>query len=117
MAHVSIAAQELVISVQGLDKLWSLKSELRLPLAHVASAALANDEARSWFHGLRVAGTNIPGVITAGTFHPHEGWVFWDVHDPAKAIAITLHDDRYAKIVIEVADPGATIAAINAARG
>jgi hypothetical protein len=37
------------------------------------------------------------------------------VHDPEGAIAIHLHDDRYAKLVVEVADPDAAIATIQAA--
>jgi len=31
--------------------------------------------------------------------------VFWDVHDPDKAVGIELRDERYARLVIEVADP------------
>jgi len=46
---------------------------------------------------------------------------FWalarDVHDPSKAIAIRLHDERYSRLVIGVEDPQATAAAINAALG
>ena len=44
----------------------------------------------------RGPGAQVPGVIVAGTFH-HEGdRVFWDVHDPAKAVVIHLADERYA---------------------
>ena len=35
-----------------------------------------------------------------------------DVHDPDKAIASTLKDDRYARLVVEVEDPVVTLAAI-----
>ena len=35
--------------------------------------------------------------------------MFWDVHDYSKAIAIDLHDDTFSKVIIEVADPAATI--------
>ena len=31
--------------------------------------------------------------------------VFWDVHDPDKAIAIDLRDEHYGHLVIEVDDP------------
>jgi len=43
--------------------------------------------------------------------------VFWDVHDPQKAIVIRLKDERYARLVIEVDDPPATVAAIEEASG
>jgi hypothetical protein len=115
MTTLAIDGTDLVVTVQGLDRLWTFKNELRVPLAHVAGSERATDEARRWFHGLRVGGTNLPGVITAGNFIEHDGRVFWDVHDPEGAIAIHLHDDRYAKLVVEVADPDAAIATIQAA--
>ena len=64
---------------------------------------------------MRAPGTNVPGVITAGTFHEHGERVFWDVHHPERAIALSLRDESYAKLVIEVDDPETTIAAVEAA--
>ena len=54
-------------------------------------------------------------MITAGTFYDKDGCVYWDVHNPANAIAISLHDERYSKIVIEVSDPAAAIEQIKLA--
>jgi hypothetical protein len=59
----------------------ALKSQLRIPLAHVVGAAEVEDEARQWLHGSRLAGTDVPGVISAGRFYSHDEWVFWDVQD------------------------------------
>jgi hypothetical protein len=115
MTQIEIDAETLVVHVQGLDRLWAFKSELRVPLAHITGVALAEDEARSWWHGVRAPGTSLPGAITAGTFYAHEGRVFWDVHAPERAIAIVLHDDRYAKLVIEVEDPAREIRRIETA--
>jgi hypothetical protein len=56
-------------------------------------------------------------VIVAGTFHHEGNRVFWDVHDPAKAVVIHLADERYARLVIGVDDPAATVAAIRRALG
>jgi hypothetical protein len=64
---------------------------------------------------MRVAGSNLPGVITAGRFVQHGEWAFWDVHNPDQAIAIRLHDEHYAKLVIGVDDPSGTVAAITTA--
>ncbi len=52
-------------------------------------------------------------MITAGSFYSHGELVFWDVHDPDKAIGIELRDERYARLVIEVADPEAEIRRID----
>jgi hypothetical protein len=56
--------------------------------------------------------TNCPGVISAGRFYDHGSWVFWDVHDPTKAIAIALRDEHYSKLVIEVEDPANQVSII-----
>jgi hypothetical protein len=60
-------------------------------------------------------GTNVPGVITAGTFYQDGRRVFWDVHDPEKTVAIDLHDERYSQLIVEVADPDAAIKLIQSA--
>jgi hypothetical protein len=54
----------------------------------------------------------VPGVITAGTFHQEGERIFWDVHDPEKTVVIRLKNERYSRLVIEVEDPLATVAAI-----
>lgn len=115
MTHIEIDADTLIVHVQGLDKLWAPKSELRIPLPHVSGVGPADDEARRVWHGIRAPGTHVPGVITADTFYAHEGRVFWDVHAPERAIAIALHDDRYAKLVLEVDDPTREIGRIETA--
>lgn len=108
MATISIADGELTVHVQGMDKVWALKSQLTIPLAHVRGATVDPGITRD-AKGRRGPGTHIPGVIVAGTFH-HEGQrVFWDVHDSAKAIVIELDDDTYQRLVIEVPDPRATV--------
>jgi hypothetical protein len=115
MTTIEIAAPDLIVRVEGFDQVLAFKSELRVPLVHIAGVEGAAADAARWFHGVRAPGTNIPGLITAGTFFESEGRVFWDVHNPERAIAIRLHDENYAKLVIEVADPSAAIAAIEAA--
>ena len=115
MAEIELTADTLVVHVTGADRVFALKSQLAVPLEHVLGVARDEEEARRWYHGLRAPGTQVPGVITAGTFYQHGERVFWDVHHPDHAIALSLRDERYAKLVVEVEDPEATIAAIEAA--
>ncbi|WP_214111409.1 hypothetical protein [Acrocarpospora catenulata] len=67
------------------------------------------------YKGIRAPGTYFPGVITAGSFRLDGEWVFWDVHNPTKAIVIQLADERYARLVIQVDDPRAAVALIEGA--
>src|SRR5262249_34960283 len=108
MASVSIDGDTLVVEIEGLDKLWALKSKLVIPLANVRGAT-ADPGAVQEPKGIRAPGAHIPNVIPAGTFHLHGEKVFWDVHDARKAVVIQLADERYARLVIEVDDPRAVV--------
>jgi len=113
MAEIEYTDEALVVHVTEWDKIWALKSQLTIPLAHVVRAAAADDTVQWTWRGVRLPGTHIPGVITAGTFHTDGGRVFWDVHDAAHAVVIHLRDDQYTELVVEVDDPVATIALVN----
>jgi hypothetical protein len=114
-ANIELTGDELIVHVEGADKLWALKSRLQIPLADVAGAHQAGDEARKWLHGFRTGGTHIPGVISAGRFHSHGETVFWDVHRPEKAIAVELRGEHFGHLVLEVDDPAGEIARIQQA--
>ena len=105
MVDLSIAEGKLTLHIRGADKLWAFKSTLEIPLVHIASARADPEAARGRYHGIRMPGTNVPGVITAGTFYQDGKRVFWDVHHPEKTIVIHLHDERYNELVVEVDDP------------
>ena len=92
----------------------ALKSSLEIPLQHVAAIRADPSIARGWWHGIKMPGTNIPGVITAGTFYRDGKRVFWDVHHPDNTVVIDLHDERYNQLIVEVADPNAAVAMVQA---
>ena len=109
MVDVSVSGGNLVLHVRGADKLWALKSSLEIPLVHIAEIRADPTVAHGWWHGLRMPGTNIPGVLTAGTFYQHGKRVFWDVHNPDNTVVIELTDERYNELIVEVADPQAAV--------
>ncbi len=113
MVDLSISEGKLLLHVHGADKLWAFKSSLEIPLQHVAAIRADPEVARGWWHGWRMPGTNLPGVITAGTFYQDGKRVFWDVHDPENTVVIDLHDERYNQLIVEVADPAAAVALIH----
>ena len=115
MTTIHVEQENLVINVEGADKLWALKSSLSIPLAHVVKAEHNPEAAKGWWHGIKFPGTNIPGIITAGSFYQHGEFTFWDVHHPENAIVITLHDENYKQLVVEVANPQLAVQEITAA--
>lgn len=112
MVELSIAGDKLILRVKGLDKLWSFKSRLEIPLEKVKGVRADPTVARGWWKGIRAPGTHIPGVITAGTFYQDDKRIFWDVRDPEKTVVIDLEDERYDQLIIEVDDPEAAVSLV-----
>jgi hypothetical protein len=111
---ISIEGDVLTVVVRGFDKLWSMKSQLDIPIAHVRGAAVDPaivHEPKGW----RGPGSNVPGVITAGTFHQDGKRIFWDVHHGDNAVVIELQHDSFERLVVEVDDPYAAVALIESA--
>lgn len=107
MAKVHIEGSDLVVDVEGMDKLWTLKSTLTIPLRHVRGAT-PDPGVTAEPKGVRGPGAHIPRLVAAGTFHQDGEKVFWDVRDPQKAVVIELHDEEFARLIVEVDDPRGT---------
>ncbi len=112
MVDLAVSEGKLLVNVRGADKLWALKNSLEIPLEHVAAVRMDPAIAQGWCHGLRFPGTNLPGVITAGTYYQDGQKVFWDVHHPDRAVVIDLRNESYDRLVVEVDDPPAAVALI-----
>jgi hypothetical protein len=113
MAKITVEFGELIVEIDGVDRLWALRSQLEIPLAHIRSAACAADLARAW-QGHKSA-VPAAGALSAGRFLRQSGTIFWEVHDPARAVAIELADECCARLVVEVDDPTGVVARINRA--
>jgi hypothetical protein len=113
MVTISFNQDKAVFEVEGFDRLWALRSRLEIPLAHIRAVRADPEIARQWWHGFRIAGAYIPGILSAGTFYQDRNLVFWDVHDPENTIVVDLDHERYAHLVIEVEDPRSAVAMLN----
>ena len=105
MVNVVVQGDRVRFEVEGWDQLWAFKSQLEIPLAHIRGVRAGPEPARGWWHGVRLPGTQIPGLLTAGSFYQSEGFVFYDVHDPERTVVVELDHEHYQRLVIEVASP------------
>jgi hypothetical protein len=115
MVNVSINGTRVTFAVEGMHKLWAMRSQIEIPLAHITGAEVNFDQVGNWWHGFKLIGTDFPGLFAMGTFYYHGELVFWDVVDTHKTVIISLEHERYKKLIIEVDDPAATAAMLNAA--
>ena len=120
MAEIEITSTSLVVQIEGFDRFpasisglsGGVKARLEVPLEHVAGVDAPAPEAHRFWKGWTVAAFSLPNVLALGRLFYRGEWAFWDVHDPDKAIAIHLHDEHYAKLVIDVDDPAGVAAEI-----
>ena len=104
--------------VEGWDKLWALKSRLEIPLAHIKGAKYDENAAKGWWHGVRLGGADLPGVITAGTFYRQGRLVFFDTHRPENTIVVDLDDhERFDQLILQVRNPASAVELITKAIG
>ena len=98
-----------IFTIQGIHKLWALKSELTIPAEHIISVYPNTDNLNQKL-GLRMPGTSVPGLIEAGTFIGRNGIIFCDITNHSKSIVIELQHEHYNRLIIDVEDHGSAIA-------
>ncbi len=119
MTTIELTDDKLELTVRGFDVVLALKKHLSVPLSHVTRvevgvAAEARDRLRD---SLRMPGTYLPGIITAGSYVEHGRWMFWDVHSGEQALTIFIEHEKYDAVVVDVDDPVAAKARIDARLG
>jgi hypothetical protein len=117
MVDIIVEGDHFIFEVEGWDKLWALKSRLAIPIAHVKGARVDEDAAKGWWHGVKLWGADLPGVITAGTFYRKGRVVFYDTHKPENTIVVDLVHDDYDKLILQVRDPAWAVKTIADAMG
>ena len=95
MVDVTMEGDLIVFKVEGLDQLWALRSRLEIPLAHVINVEANSEQVGRWWHGLKLFGTDVPGLFAAGTFYYQGELVFWDVRHPENTVIVSLDHERY----------------------
>lgn len=111
---ITLQDQNAILTIHGIDKLFTFTGQLIIPLEHISAVSRAPEISRKEI-GIKLVGAGIPGLLRAGTYSGQDGLAFWDVHDYDKALMFELHDERYARLFVEVKDPDQTLARIQQA--
>lgn len=105
MVNPEIENDNLILRVEGADKIWAFKSELTIPLQHITAVRLDREITKILYHGIKFPGTAIPFIITAGTYYKSGKKLFWDIHRPEQAVVISLNHEDYDELIIEAENP------------
>ena len=49
MVEIGVKGDRVVFEIEGLDKLWSLRSRLEMPLAHITDVEANADQVGRWW--------------------------------------------------------------------
>lgn len=103
LARVEVADGALVVRARGLNRLWALRAQLRIPLSEVSH--VRRDVARETVpSGLRMPGTYVPGLVQAGTYRRGGERSFWLVGRTRKVTVIECPGSKVDRIVLQLSD-------------
>ncbi len=118
-AALAVVDGALDVRFLGLMPMWALSRGTLIPAESVDSIQVVDRRAggRYYWHpnGMRLPGAYLPGVICAGTYRRSGVRELWAVGRAERAVAITTRDFPVTRVVVQVADPDAVVAAISAA--
>ena len=127
MARIKIENEQLIITMKGIRKFCSMKSELSIPLSSIESAVYDSGawentpqlkETLKAFTTLdfpKIIGTDFYGYYFAGTFRQDGEVIFYDLKKKEDAVIITLKDEDFKHLIIGVENPDEVVAMIRGA--
>ncbi len=117
MVEIERDNDTLIFEVQGFHKLLAFKSRVRVPVRNIRKVKVDPEARKGFWKGLKLPGTYIPGLITAGSFRKKRKWTFWDTTRGPDTIVVDIEDCPYDRIVVDVADAGKAVGKIKEAMG
>jgi len=114
LAAVGISADDrLLVRPVGLVRLWGLTNGVVVPVTSIVDVGV--EHRKDLVLGLRLPGSHVPGLLTAGTFRRHGEKALWMVGRNEKVLVIELTGEKYRHLVLGVEDPEAATEALRAA--
>ena len=99
MNKISITKTALIVKISGIDKLWSFKGSMEIPLDKIQSVSLFDGKEKPPFW--RCPGTYVPGIIISGTYYGKNRKEFWNTRYNPGTLVIKLKNADYTKIVLD----------------
>lgn len=88
----------LFVIPQGLDKVWSFKNRLKIPMTNVMGATI-DKEILNTNKGFRGPGLQLPNKWS-GTFTLDGEKTFWNVTRKTTPVVIQLKNERFSRLIL-----------------
>ena len=113
MNTITITPDTLVIEPHGIDRLWSLKRRIQIPLTEVLGAAI-DPSVMNEPKGIPAPGLSFFGRYS-GTYMRAGERSFWSVSPGAgdAIVVVTLTGEYYTRLVLSVEHPEQVVRDIN----
>ena len=114
LAAVGVTPDDrLLVRPVGLVRVWALSKGIDVPVIAIADVGVSprKDLVKGW----KLPGTNLPGIMAAGSFRSHGERNLWMVGRAKDVLVIELHDQPYRHVIVQVEDPHAAVEALRAA--
>ena len=112
MVKVTAIENEFVFDILGSHKFWAFENKITVKKENIVKAFQSDEEFTFWI-GWKIPGTQLPWIITAGTYIKKDKRNFWDVCNKKNAIIVQLKDSNYNRLIIEVENPVEVINLLN----
>ncbi len=99
MILINISGNNVTIEIKGFDIIWALKKRIIIPEESIKNVYISPEGLKP--PPLRIPGTYIPKIITAGTYYGKGKKEFWCKHFNNPCIVFDLINFKYKRIVVE----------------
>jgi hypothetical protein len=114
LAAVGVTPDDrLLVRPVGLVRLWALSKGIDVPVTAITDVGVS--KRKELTKGWKWPGTNLPGVMAAGSFRSHGERNLWMTGPAKEVLVIELHDQPYRHVIVQVEDPHAAVEALRAA--
>ena len=114
LAAVGVTPDDrLLVRPVGLVRLWALSKGVDVPVTAIVDVGVS--PRKELVKGWKWPGTNLPGIMAAGSFRTHGERNLWMVGRAKEVLVIELHSEAYRHLIVEVEDPHAAVEALRAA--
>lgn len=99
---VTRSGDTAVVSLNGFDRLFALKSKLEIPMSRITSVEVVARKAVPPTPGtwLRHPGTHIPGLVRHGSYGTEPNREFWAVYTQTGVLVIHVDDWSCSRLVL-----------------